>query len=175
MRPSAKIVPEIITGSRRAGLLEKGLHREQAGLHDQGVEGCLGQENVDAAGDQSADLLGVIRDHLVEGDVAAAGVFDVDAHRELLVGRPDAAGDESGLIGISPCEVVSRPARQLGRGLVQREDVVLEAELSERDRRPIERVGLDDVGACFEIGAMDAVDQLGLSRDQHLGAVFQVA
>ena len=41
----------------RAGLLEELVDGEQARLHDQRVERRLGQQDVDAAGDQGADLL----------------------------------------------------------------------------------------------------------------------
>ena len=159
----------------RAGLLEELVDGEQARLHDQRVERRLGQQDVDAAGDQGADLLVVAGDHLVEGRVAAAGVVDVDAHRELLLGRADAAGDEPGLVGVLAGEFVRRPPGQLGRGLVQLEDVFLEPELLERDRGAVEGVGLDDVGAGFEVGAMDVFDDLGLGEHQGLGAVLDAA
>ena len=81
-----------------------------------------------------ADLLVVGGDHLVEGHVAAAGIVDVDAHRELLLGRPDAAGDEPGLAGVLAGELVGGAAGELGGGPVQLDDVVLEAELLQRQR-----------------------------------------
>ena len=37
----------------------------------------------------------------------------------------------------------------------------------------VERVGLDDVGAGLEVGAVDLLDEFGLGQDQALGAVFQ--
>ena len=51
-------------------------------------------------------------------------------------------------------------------------DVFLEPELLERDRRAVEGVGLDDVGAGLEVGAMDVLDDLGLGEHQGLGAVL---
>ena len=39
----------------------------------------------------------------------------------------------------------------------------------------VERVGLDDIGAGFEVGAMDALDELRLRQDEHFGAVLEVA
>ena len=111
-------------------------------------------------------------DHLVEGRVAAAGVVDVDAHRELFLGGPDAAGDEPGLVRVFAGEFVGRPPGQLGRGLVQLEDVILQPELLERDGGAVEGVGLDDVGARFEVGAMNVLDHLGLGQHQGFGAVL---
>ena len=58
-----------------------------------------GQEDVDAAGDQAVNLLGVSGHHLIEGHVAPARVVDVRAQGQGLVGRPDAAGDEARLVG----------------------------------------------------------------------------
>ena len=133
MRPLSKIVPEIITGSRvPVSSKNSSMANRHAFMTSVSNDG-LGQQDVDAAGHQGADLLRVAGDHLVEGHVAPAGVLDVDAHRELLLGRPDAAGDEPGLVGVLAGELVGRAAGQLGRGLVQLEDVLLEAELLERD------------------------------------------
>ena len=119
-----------------------------------------------------ADLLGVGGDQLVEGRVAPARVLDVDAHRELLLGRADAAGDEARLVGVIAGEFVGRAAGQLGGRLVDLEDVLLEAELLERYGRAVERVGLDDVGARFQVRAMDLVDDLGLGQDQGFGTIL---
>ena len=42
-----------------------------------------------------------------------------------------------------------------------------------RQRVGVEGVGLDDVGAGLEVGAVDVLDELGLGQDQHLGAVLE--
>ena len=59
--------------------------------------------------------------------------------------------------------------------LVQLEDVVLEPELFERDGGAVERVGLDDVGTGFKVGAVDVFDQLGPGQHEHFGAILEVA
>src|SRR5262249_42205681 len=115
------------------------------------------------------------RDHLVEGDVASTRILDVYAHRELLVGRTDASGDESGLARIAPSEFVSCPAGKLGGCLVDCKDLILKSELRQPNSRPVERVGLNDIRPGFQIGAVNAVDQVGLSEDQHLGAILEIA
>ena len=61
-------------------LLEEAVDGGQAGLHHECVERRLGEQDVDAAGDQAANLLVVGGFQLVESDVAATGVLDVNAH-----------------------------------------------------------------------------------------------
>ena len=153
----SKIVPEIITGSR-VPVSSKNLSIANRHAFMTSVSNDVsGQQDVDPAGHQGPDLLEVAGDHLVEGRVAPAGIVDMDAHRELLLGRADAAGDEPGLVRVFAGKLIRHPPRQLGRRLVQLEYVFLKPKLLERDRRAIECVGLDDVGAGFEVGAMDAL------------------
>jgi hypothetical protein len=160
-------------GEPPADLLEIGVDGEQAGLHDQRVERRLGQQQVDARLDQGGDLHLVVGDHLVERHVAAARVVDVDAHRQLLLGRADAAGHEPGLVRVPPRVVVGRPAGDLDRPDVQLADVLVEAELLERERVVVERVGLDDVRARLQVSAVDVLDHLGLGQDEDFRAVLQ--
>ncbi len=159
----------------RARLFKEGVDGEETRLHDQRVERRFGQQDIDAARHQRGDLLGVIGHHLIEGHVAAAGVLDVNAHRELFLGRPDAAGHEPRLGGVRSRELVGDVPREKRGSLVQLEDVFRQAELLQRERRCIERVGLDDIGARFEIGAVNLLDQLGTTEYQDLRAILEVA
>ena len=66
------MVPEIDRRQLDAHLVEHLQDREARRLGVQRVEDRLDQEQVDAALDQAARLLGVGLDQLVEGDVAEA-------------------------------------------------------------------------------------------------------
>ena len=78
-----------------------------------------------------------------------------------------------GLVGILPGELVGRVPGQLGGLPVQLVDVLLKRELLERQGRAVERVGLDDIGAGLEVGAVDLLDELGLRQDERFGAVLE--
>ena len=78
---------------------------------------------------------------------------------EIFVGGPDGAGDEARLRRGG--ELVGDFARELGGGEVEFVGAVLESVLGEHDPRAAEGVGLDDVGAGFEVLAMDVLDHVG--------------
>ena len=72
------------------------------GLRVQRVEDRLDEEQVDAAVDQAADLLGVRRRAPRRTSPrGTTGSFDVGRDRERAVERPDRAGDEARLVGSS--------------------------------------------------------------------------
>ncbi len=133
-----------------------------------------GKQQVDAAFDQRRDLLVVGGDHLVERRAAVAGVVDVAGDRELLVGRADRAGDEPRLVGRPLVHLVDGAPGQRHGGQVQLADVVRQAELGHGDAGRAERVGLDDVGAGFQILAVDLLDRLGLGQRQDVDEVLEI-
>ena len=57
---------------------------------------------------------------------------------------------------------------------VQVEYLILESVIGLRGARGVEGVGLDDVGAGFEIGTVDAADDLRPGQDQHIVIAFQI-
>ena len=91
-RPTAA---EIMTGSSLAVRIEDLADGDQRGLGVERVEDGLDQQQIDAAGDQGAHLLGVGGLHLVEGDHAEAGVVGVGRVGERDGQRADGAGDEA--------------------------------------------------------------------------------
>ncbi len=149
-----------------AVLGEELINREQTRLEYQGIERCLGQEEIDAAGHQAGYLICVVGDHLVKGDVPMGGVVDMDADAQTFVGRTDAAGCEAGLVRSSSVHGLRGMTRQLGRLLVDLKDKLAEPILRQTDACGIKSVGLDDVGACLQILAMNVFDDLRLSEDQ---------
>ena len=75
--PPLSNVPETITGTRTAVLVEIARDREQAGLQVERVDDRFRQQDIDARFDQRRDLLVVRLDHLVERHAAIAGVVDL--------------------------------------------------------------------------------------------------
>ena len=69
--------------------------REEARLQVERVEDRLGQDEIDAAVEQAAHLLGVGGAQLVEGDGAERRVVDLRRDRQRAIGRADRAGDEA--------------------------------------------------------------------------------
>ena len=57
-------------------------------------------------------LLAHARKQAVQRNLDDLLIVDVDAHRELFLGRSDAAGDESGLIRVFSGEFVGHPPGQ---------------------------------------------------------------
>ena len=140
-----------------AGGVEELLDGEQRRLGVQRVEHRLDQQQVGAAVDQAADGLGVGLDQLVEGDVAVAGSFtsgEIEPVREV---GPSTPGDEARLGRILRREFVAGLARQPGAGDVQFIDDGLQLVVGLRDRRRVEGVRLEDVGAGGEVFGVDAL------------------
>ncbi len=48
-------------------------------------------------------------------------------------------------------------------------------ELGQHDRRALKTIGFDDIGAGFEIGAMNRLDPFGMRRIQIFAAIFEAA
>ena len=161
MRPLSKIVPEIITGSRMPCSSKYLSMANRHAFMIRVSNDVSGSRMSTPARDQAVDLLGVGGDHLVEGHVATAGVVDVGCpSRAVLLVGPMLPATNRGLSGVRAGELVGRAAGELDGRAVQLDDVVLEAELRQRHGVAVERVGLDDVGAGLEVGAVDLLDHL---------------
>ena len=118
---------------------------DERGLRVERVEDGLDQQQVDAALDEPAHLLGVGLDDLVERHGPVAGVVDLGRERERDVERADRAGHEAaaGLVGC-----LAREPRAFDVHLV---DGVLEPVVGLADPRRREGVGRRDVGARLQV------------------------
>src|SRR6185312_2143620 len=115
----------------------------------------------DAAGDQAAALHGE--------RVLELLVIDGAERRQPRAG-PDRADDEAGTA--VALERVDRLTRQLAGALVERERLVGNPELAQRDRRAAEAVGLHRIGAGAQIAQMDFAHEVWPALTQDLGAVL---
>ncbi len=157
-----------------AGVLEQLVDGEQRRLHDEGVEGRFRQQQVHTAGQQSLRLFVVSIDHLIEGDAAVTGVLDINTHRQRPIRWPDAAGNKAWLIRLAARQVVGGPAGDLGSRFVDCEDVVCQVIVRQADARGVEGVRLDEVGAGFQIGAVNLLDDTRLRQAEQIVAAAQV-
>ena len=137
-------------------------HGHQARLEAAGVEAGFDEEIVGAALDEAFGLEVVIGAKFGEG----GGAGDV----EIFISGPDGAGDEARFGGGGI--LVGDLAREFGGGEVELVGAVFELVIGQRDARAAEGVGLDDVGAGFEILAMNILDDVGARDVEDLGTVL---
>ena len=90
-----------------------------------------------------------------------------------LVG-PMAPATKRGLSGVFLRPGIGRLARELGRGDVHLIGDVLQPVIGLADGLRVEGVGLEDVGARFEIGAVDLADDLGLGQHQEVVVALEI-
>ena len=140
---------------------------EDRGLGVQGVEDRLDEEEVGAAVDEAADLLGVGGAEVVEADGAEAGVVDVGRHRGGAVGGAEGAGDEAAaaVLGLGAVGGAADEARALAVELV---DHRAHAVVGLGDGGGGEGVGLEDVRTGHGVGEVDRLDRLGLGEDEEV-------
>ncbi len=159
---------------RLADFLEHGFDAGIGGLGVQRVEDRLDDEDLGPAFDQRARRFDIGIMQLVERDGAEAGIVDVGRDRGGAAGRPERADDET-------------PTAVLGFGLLRRfaaeprglaielRHQPLHAVIGLRDRRGVEGVGGDQIGAGQAIGEVDVLDRLGLGQRQQIVVAAQVA
>ena len=155
-------------------MFEELIDGEQAGLHHQRVERRLAQQQVDAPLDQRVDLFVVGGHHLVERGAAVAGIIHIAGDRELLVGRANRAGHEPQLLGRPQVHFIDRPAGERHRGQVQLPHAVLQMKIGHGHARGPEGVGLDDIGAGFQILPVNLLDGSRLSDRQDVDEVLEI-
>ena len=176
VRPDwSAMVPLTITGRRKPRSSKSDLDGEDRRLAVERVEDRLDLQDVGAAGDQAAARLLVCGDQLVPRDVARAGVVDVGREAGGPVRRAERAGDKARLVGVRGRRRVGGFAGDGRRDAVHLLDDRLEAVVGHRDRRRVERVGLDDVRAGLEVAVVDLAHDLGLGQHQDVVGALQVA
>ena len=157
-----------------AAALEVRFQREQGGLAVQRVEDRLDEKEIRSALRQSIDRLAVGRDQLIEADIARARIVDVGRNRRRSVGGTQRAGDESRLAGHTTGPVIGTFAGNFRCGEVDVPHAVLELVVGLRDRRRVESIGLDDVGAGFEIRIVNFADDVWLRKDEDVVVALDV-
>ena len=123
-----------------AGLFEILVNGEERGLGVQRIEDRFQQQNVHAAVQQPARLLGIGRDELVEGDGAESRVVDVGGERRRLAGWAEGAGDETNAARLRGHDRVRRGPGVARPGYVQFVSQLLQLVIRQRDGGGVERV-----------------------------------
>ena len=150
------------------------LDGDEGRLRVQGVEYRLDEQQVAAAVEEAARLLGVGVAHGVEGARPQARVVDVGRDREGAVRRPDGPGHEPGPVRGAAGPVVGRGLREPRRLDVQLVGQSLEPVVGLGDGGAAERVGLDDVAARLEVRVVDAADDVGPGQHEQVVVALQV-
>jgi hypothetical protein len=122
----------------------------------------LDEDAVDAAVDEAADLLLVVGEQVVEGDVAerdeAGGRADRAEHEARALGGGELGGD---LLG------------EGSGGAVEAVGLIAEVEFVEDEASSAEGVGLDAVGTGGKIGGVDLADDVRPGAHQQLVAAVR--
>src|SRR5690606_27141413 len=71
----------------------------------------------------------------------------------------------------TPAPISSRPTRSMPRALPCQ---ILHVVIGHGNARGIERVGLDDIGAGVQVGAVNGTDRVRLGNRQQIVVAFQV-
>ena len=169
------MVTETMTGTRCPEASKYSSMAKERGLGVERVENRFEQQQVGAAFDQAARLLVVDFAQFVEGDAARGGAVHILRHRGGAVGRPHRSGDEAVLAGMRGFELVGHRARDFRAREVQFVDVIFEAVIGHGNCVGVERVGLDDVGAGFEILPLNRLHDVRLREVQHVEVSAQIA
>ena len=154
--------------------VERLLEAEQRRLGVQRVEHGFHQQQVGTALDQPERGVAIGGGELVPGDVARAGVVDVRRDRRGAVGGPERPGDKAWPGRCARGPAIGAAARDRRRGAVHLAHPRGETVVGLRDRRRVEGVGLDDVGAGFEVGVVDRRDRLGPGQHEQVVVALQV-
>ena len=165
----------VIVADRMIGHLALGIDlgdSKQRRLGAERVDDRFDQQDVDAAVDQPAHLLGEGIFHLIERHRAERGIVDVGRNRQRLVRRAHRSCDKPRLVGRRP--LVGGLFRQLRRLDVQLIDERLERVIGLRDCGSAERVRLDDVCASREILLMDVENDIGARQHEHIVVAAQL-
>ncbi len=167
------IVPEIDDRNFDAELFEELLRRVDGGLRVQRVKHRLDEQQVRAGEQQCAGSLAVSREQIVEADVAKAGIVHIRRQRSHPIRGTQRPGHEDRpairrgiLIGDSPRD---------GRGaIVELRHQRFGSVVRLRGSVGCEGIGLDDVRARVQIGAVNARDQLRTGENQDVGVALEL-
>ena len=151
----ASIVTEIISGMGCADFAAEILNREDAGFDVARVLAGFEEKQVGAAFDEAAGLFEIIFVKLIENVTPPVTLM------AFVVGPIEPATKR----GFEPFENWSHRLRRQFRGAAaDLSGAIAESILGENEGRAAERICLDDVGAGFEVFAMNSENHIG-SRD----------
>ena len=149
---------------------------KNGGFGVEGVENRLYQQQIRAPLDQPTrgGVVGVCQ--FVEGDVAIPQVAEVGGDGGGFVRGTERAGHEAGAtIRRRPFIFVTGGTGDLRRRAVDLVAQGFHAIIRLRNGGSVEGVGLDDVRARFQIGAVNGVDNVRLCENEQVVVAFHVA
>ncbi len=155
----------------RAAFLAELSDRENRRFGIQGVEYGFEQQQVRAVIKERFGRLVIVLLELLERHVAETGIVHVGREARRAVGGPQHTRHEARPVG--RCELVRALPRDPGGGRIQLRCAVDELVVALGDSGGVEAVGLDDVRARVQIGAMDVGDQFGTGQIEGVVVAFQ--
>ena len=147
---------------------------EHRGLGIERVEDGFDQQDVGAAVHQAAGRIVVVVHQRIEADIAKARIVHVRRDRQGAGGRSEHPGAEARLGRIGFGEFVTQLANQPGAFDVDLVGEIGEVVIGLRHAGGVEGAGLDDVGAGFEIGPVNAAHHVGAGEDQQVVVALEV-
>ena len=139
------------------------------------VDDRFEQQNVNAAVDQTADLIDVRVFHFVERDVPKRGVVHVWRDRQRAIGRPHRSGDDARPGGPGGGDFVGDAAGKPRGFEVHLVGKVLEVVVRLRHHVRVERVRLENICAGVEVLPMNSGDDLRLCQRQKIVIAAKIA
>ncbi len=151
-----------------ASQIVRRLHRRHHRcLRVERVEDRFDEDEIDPAFDQGIDLFAVHVLQEIELDLAIPRIVDLGRQRQGLVRGAQRAGDKTGS-AILRCELIRDAACQPGRFYVDLAHEMFGPVVRLADPVGGKSVGFGNVGARFEIGAVDRCDDLRLGKREDI-------
>ncbi len=125
--------------------------------------------------DEAARLLVVHLAQFVERDATRCRAVHILRHRGGAVGRPHRSRDEPAFAGMRGFKFIRRLPGDFCARDIQLMNVIFEAVIERGDPIRVERVGLNDIRARFEILPLNRLHYARLRNIQHVEVSPQVA
>ena len=160
-------------GNVAAQLLGESVDRVERRLGVEGVEDRFDKQDIGAAVQKTARLLGVGVGQLAERHLAGRRIGHVGRDGGGAVGGSHRSGYEPGFPGVAGREFVGRTPGEGRRRARNLAGVLLQSVVLERNGVGVERIGGHDVGACRQVFFVDGPHRFGLCEDQQVVAAAQ--
>ena len=148
--------------------------REQCRLCIQRVKDRFDEQNIGAAVEEAPRRFGIRGDKFLICNITRRRIIDFRRQRRGTVGRPKNACHVTRARGIAHLERVGNLSGKPSPFDVQFVGDRLHSVVGHCDRRRVERIGLENVGAGVQIGGVNGADQLWLRECEQVVVPAQI-